>query len=62
MNDMKVMQCDSGYFAAERVPMNNLPGCNVFFWQQISKYYHYKKSAENFISKIKNRVARAKKK
>lgn len=41
MNTIKIqlVRSNAGYSILKRVPMNYLPGCSLFFWQQITPYY-----------------------
>ena len=38
-NEFKLVLSTSGYSVLKKIPMNNLPGCSLFFWQQITPYY-----------------------
>ena len=42
-----------GWYVAAKVPMNNLPGCEMFFWQQASPYYQRKGNALRKLNQLK---------
>lgn len=42
-----------GWYVAKKVPMNNLPGCEMFFWQQVSPYYQRKGNARRKLKQLK---------
>lgn len=42
-----------GWYVAAKVHMNNLPGCEVFFWQQVSPYYQRKGNALRKLKQLK---------
>ena len=53
MPEYKLFVNCQGWYVAQKTPMNNLPGCGMFFWTQISKYYQRKGNATRALNRFK---------
>lgn len=53
MTEYRLVVNGQGWYVAAKVPMNNLPGCEMFFWQQASPYYQRKGNALRKLNQLK---------